>query len=64
MATTDTHATVEELLERVPSVRSLPRLYNMLARRGGKSYDLSSDYTAVVAGASNNRALTAVLSMK
>jgi hypothetical protein len=28
MAATDTHATIEELLEAVFSVRSVPRLYN------------------------------------
>jgi hypothetical protein len=28
MAATDTHATTEELLEAVVSVRSVPRLYN------------------------------------
>jgi hypothetical protein len=28
MATTDTHATIEELLEAVFSVRSVPKLYN------------------------------------
>jgi hypothetical protein len=28
MAVTDTHATIEELVEAVVSVRSVPRLYN------------------------------------
>jgi hypothetical protein len=52
MNATDTHATIEELLEAVLSVRPVPRLYNggqlslkykRLKLDGGQAYDRSSD---------------------
>jgi hypothetical protein len=38
------------------------RKYKRLKLGGGQAYDRSSDYTAIVAGATNNRAFSAVLS--